>query len=454
MVGGGWVGIYDVLSAQPVKQFTGFAEGVKAVAFTPDGTRLAVLSAADATVVLIDLATGKLDERLDVKLSGVSPYTPRVIGFSRDGRLLAGAGRTMEVWECGTRSRLQSFAVENAIAAAAFAPDGNSVVIASSDYGDANDGYAGSLSMWEVATGKRTTVLSDAIGYGTPYGFLTFSPDGAVLFASSIFRGGAQNLRLTRRLTGQTAEETASHIKRWQWPNLTKLASLPLHARSFHCSLDPGFSADGKRFYGNAYKEGQASWDLEAARLLPKSNPPPTCYITNEGDDAVIYCGIDYETRKEVQRLHGVGGPSALSEDRRLAATASAEGEVTLWDASTGKVRAVLLGHEFTVHTLQFAAKGTRLFTADDEMTILWDADSGRELRRYITLPRSAVATWRPAGYPRGRPNGQALASADGRHLVTVSQVEVSGKTQYAAAVWEVETGRKKAVPLQIPGGI
>jgi WD40 repeat protein len=175
----GSVGIFDVTNAQPIHLVRGFAGRIKSLTFTPDGKRLAVLSARDSAVVFVDVATGRRGQELELTIPAMNNEGPRVLEVSRDGRrLLAGAGDALEVWAIDEAKSLQKFAFvreeseatsksggmfafeREEITAAAFTPDGKSVVVATGDYGNSDDGFAGSLRQWDITTGRQTAVLT------------------------------------------------------------------------------------------------------------------------------------------------------------------------------------------------------------------------------------------------------------------------------------------------------
>jgi predicted NACHT family NTPase len=62
-------------------------------------------------------------------------------------------------------------------------------------------------------------------------------------------------------------------------------------------------------------------------------------------------------------------------------ATASSDSTARLWDVASGKLLAVLRGHEGFVTSVAFSPDGSRLVTASRDSTArLWDAASGKPL--------------------------------------------------------------------------
>jgi WD40 repeat protein len=145
--------------------------GNDCVAFSPDGTQVAV-AGADASIRILDLAGG----REAVVLAG---HVHRVgqLAFSPDGRWLATASRldgTIKVWDLATKTAKASFGqVPNQYPAVAFSPDSATLAWSSGDH---------AIQLSDVLSG---TVLKTLTGHGGPVVCLAFSPDGKWLASGS-----------------------------------------------------------------------------------------------------------------------------------------------------------------------------------------------------------------------------------------------------------------------------
>jgi WD40 repeat protein/serine/threonine protein kinase len=97
-----------------------------------------------------------------------------------------------------------------------------------------------------------------------------------------------------------------------------------------------------------------------------------------------------------------------FSPDGKLLATAGKDHTVRLWDAATGRERAVLRGHDDEVNWAAFAPEGGTLATAGDDGAIkLWDPASGRETSQILKGPVKVVGV-------AFSPDGKILAAGLG----------------------------------------
>ena len=70
----------------------------------------------------------------------------------------------------------------------------------------------------------------------------------------------------------------------------------------------------------------------------------------------------------------------AFSPDGRRLASASHDGTVKVWDATTGQETLTLHGHTGQVSSVAFSPDGRRLASAGNDRTVkVWDAATGQE---------------------------------------------------------------------------
>jgi WD40 repeat protein/beta-lactamase regulating signal transducer with metallopeptidase domain len=123
--------LWDVATQSLVATLEGHTRGVVAVAFTPDGTGLAT-GGLDETIRLWDIKSGH--ERL--VLGGLSNCA-QALAFSRDGRMLAWAGRSdglVSIHDTTTGAEITRLVGHSAVVRGiAFAPDGSRLATGGAD---------------------------------------------------------------------------------------------------------------------------------------------------------------------------------------------------------------------------------------------------------------------------------------------------------------------------------
>ena len=148
----------------PVRMAHGAA--VRAVAFSPEGARLATAS-RDTIVRIVEVATGREIARLhhEAGVFGVA-FCPR------GTRLAAASSNLALLWDLRTNRRLRWFPHDDRVWGVAFSPDGRRLITASHDH---------SARVWDTSSGQELMrVLHDA-----PVAGVACSPDGAWVATAS-----------------------------------------------------------------------------------------------------------------------------------------------------------------------------------------------------------------------------------------------------------------------------
>jgi eukaryotic-like serine/threonine-protein kinase len=145
-------------------------QGVRVIAFSPDGTRLAA-GGDDPKVVIVDAASGE-------PIAELTGFTGRIqsLAFSPDGRrvLTAGQDPVIRLWDATTGRLARTFAGHSLeVLAAVFHPDGTRI---------AAGGHDRSILIWDAATGEELVRLP---GHSWYVFALAFSPDGETLVSGS-----------------------------------------------------------------------------------------------------------------------------------------------------------------------------------------------------------------------------------------------------------------------------
>jgi WD40 repeat protein/serine/threonine protein kinase len=335
--------------------------------FSPDG-RLLAAPCGDQAIKVWDMTTGE-------QVLVCRGHTKRVIcvAFSPDSRRLASASEDhkVKVWDIATGAldvKTPRFTLEGhqaTVRGLAFSPDGWRLASAGGD--TRGDKW---VMLWDTSTGKR---LHKFPGEYTRYTYLNiaFSPDGRRLAAGS----------------------EANTVKVWDVETGQEVFTLRGHTEPV---LSVFFSPDGRRLASLGWDNGTVRvWDL-----------PP-------GEPGVSTSGGRMLTPRFSRRRHSASPWSvAFSPDGQRLAVASgvADGNVRVYDATTGDLLHTLAGHLDRVISVAFSPDGRRLVSASMDRTVkLWETATGQEV---LTLRGHTDSVIRVLFSP----NGQRLASvsADG----------------------------------------
>ena len=189
------------------------------------------------------------------------------------------------------------------------------------------------------------------------------------------------------------------------------------------------WSPDGRKLasVGDVEDRSAKLWDATTGKLLRTLNPDVegTYGAAVWSPDGRRLATSIWGTHKFVEvwdtrtweRIHRLGrGPWSSHIDGhhgvawsprgdRLAA-GNGQGEITVWDAETGRELVHTSGHTANIRSIAWSADGRRLATGSEDRTIkIWDAASGSEL---LTLRGQNDAVYSLAWSPDGR----RLASA------------------------------------------
>jgi WD40 repeat protein len=386
--------------------------GIADVSYAPDGRLLATAS-ADGNTTLWNPRTGR---RVRVLYDVGSPVV--AVAFSPDGTLLASASQDsgVRIWTVANGQRLYYFVGHtNPVTALAWSPDGRVVASASTDR---------TVRLWAVAhivaAGTPVAVLA---GARDAVRSLAFSPDGRLAAGSDDARvrvwdsAPEQTLTLLGRARGGFTDAT------WLGPTRVAAAA-PDGVRIYSTATRrlvrtlpvrgvQELAFDHGRLYGVAH--GQIVDVLRNGSSVYR--PATTLAVVGTrimaGNGSHVFGhGHTFDVPGGVDRL-------ALSPDRRLLATADADGTVRIFDVGRGRLLHVLRGHHGPVTDVVFSDDGKLLASSGrDTHAIVWNVATRR--KRVLSGTFGTVSA--------------VALSPDGRWVVTAGPI--------SAGLWPTSTGR------------
>jgi len=202
------VHLIDGGKAEAISQLPGQTEGVTALAFSRDGTRLAVASGATGSageVRLYAVKDGKVAPKPDHVLAGHTDVIYS-IAFAPDGKTLASTGydRLIKLWDTGNGKDLRTLKDHSdTVYGLAFSPDGALLASAAADR---------VVKVWDAKSGSQLYTLGDATDWLYA---LAWSPDGKHIAAAGVdksirvWRADAAGGKLVHSVFAHTAPVTA-----------------------------------------------------------------------------------------------------------------------------------------------------------------------------------------------------------------------------------------------------
>ena len=366
----GEIHVRDSATGKLLRTLRGHKDAATAVAFSPDGKRLAA-GGVDSSVIIWDL-----DGDRKVMYRGHVGAIDTV-GFSPDGRNLvtAGADRTVRLWDAtrGQGPRVLPGSEAGAFGAAP-SPDGSRIAVIRPQ------GVSTTITLVDAESGREIHQLRSLPFYNgyVKAILICFSPDGRWIASTD----GKKDVTVQDTETGQVRCNLTKHpsqvtalgfdpdgkrlavgfgeqIKIWSWAEGREVVSIA--GRGYLSAL--AFSPDGAKLavVGTGPPDAATGlfqpgfgqvWEAASGKLLfnlPRNNLPTVAV--------------------------------AFSPDGSRLATSSWDQTARLVDASNGKELFALLGHSSYVSAVGFSPDGSRLVTGSFDNTVkLWDVASGQEI--------------------------------------------------------------------------
>jgi WD40 repeat protein len=424
--------------------------GVGGLAYTPDGSELAVVRVDDhghvQRVELLDAASHAVTMSLPVSPGITNTAFAIALGFSPDGKTLAvgsdsqppangggsQTGYAMQFDLASGRPAGPTIAVPGGVAAVGYADHGSTLVTVGAE-----------TTEFDAASGRR---LGKARAFGNPLGpTAAISPDGRLaatqdatgLQVLDLGTGAVSTLSTDRIPTvpmlfapdGRTLfTGSDDHLVRvWDVVSHSLRETMAAHGGPVH---QLAISADGLTLYSGGLDGAVFTWDLTAARGF--------------GDESHVSTGDS-----------GNFGPTpnvSVSPDGAVLATGEGDGTVVLADARTLRPIRSFHAMDLQISAVSFGPDGTTLavsgglwvgpnegFPIRGE-TQLWSVGPHPTLIR--TLRGLDWASWLTF-----TPDGHRIVAGGGDN--TGSGTTASGVARVAE--WDAVTGRLVAPPVKVP---
>lgn len=292
---------------------------VNALAFSADSARLAS-GGAEGSNVVQQVSNGATLGRMAAYDTSVGPASVLSLAFSSSGLLASGCeDHTIRFWNSSLSQVWNNTAHASNVTSVVFSPDASMLASGSLD---------GTIRLWSTLNGS---MIRPFMGHTEGVNAVAFSPDGTTL--------GSGSYDHTARL--------------WNVSNGSSLATLAGHSDTVTAV---GFSPDGAALVSGSWDNSVRIWSVPTGSLVHELCPQTDSV-------RVIACAPDGQT------------VATVSNDRKI----------NIRRVSDGALLHTLEGHTNWISAIAFSPDGQILASAGDAdggSLILWQVDDGTLLHR------------------------------------------------------------------------
>jgi WD40 repeat protein/serine/threonine protein kinase/DNA-binding XRE family transcriptional regulator len=438
--------LWDLSSGQAIRQFVGHDGVIRAVKFIPDDRT--IISAGEhnceffsENLIIWDVDTG-------LKINSF-PGGHQSLDISPDGRYLISkddCGGVLGLLDLETEQVVHDFGSSFNEFDLDISPDGNTMLVASSDY------Y---LYHWDLATKEQIQKFD---GHNNILREVEFLPDG------------------NRAISG----DTKGALIMWDLTNNSQVATFQVHTSQI---TDLSINPNGKTALTSSLDGTLIIWDLNGAgeiqrfedhksKVLSAAFTPDGKYLLSSGGWNIGDPEEDYAVRvwdvESGELLHTYNRHDGMTfvvpgSDSQTAFSYSLDGTISYWDIESGEEIHRFLGHENSVVGLSLHPDGHTLVSSSWDSTLrTWDLESGEQIDKMEVTDQSLLylldispdgstilsaaeggillrdmETLEPIHAMQGSEgNMDVQFSSDGRLALSTSR-------ERGVVLWEVETGQE-----------